>query len=178
MPISIGFFSWERINQFPIISYGKNSFGIRPVWYKSKDLERIKDVYWRTTVLPKYLPQCRFVRHKPDTTWPRIESGPRPTAWVMARPHQAIVSLHAIHYCCFLIGMGGGGIESNLVHLALQPPIGLLCQFRVIMMMEKFVEWWLARKTKYSEKTCPSAAFSTTCLPGREPGQPQWEASY
>jgi hypothetical protein len=24
-------FSWERINHFPFISYGKNSFGIRPV---------------------------------------------------------------------------------------------------------------------------------------------------
>jgi hypothetical protein len=32
------------------MSYGKNSFGIRPVWYKSKDLERIKDVYRGTTV--------------------------------------------------------------------------------------------------------------------------------
>jgi hypothetical protein len=45
------FFSFERINQFPFISYGKNSFGIRPVWYKSKDPERIKDVYRGTTVL-------------------------------------------------------------------------------------------------------------------------------
>jgi hypothetical protein len=51
MPITIGFFSWERINRFPFISYGKNSFGICPVWYKSKDLERIKDVYRGTTVL-------------------------------------------------------------------------------------------------------------------------------
>jgi hypothetical protein len=50
MPITIGFFSWERINNFRFISYGKNSFGIRPVWYKSKDLERIKDVYRGTTV--------------------------------------------------------------------------------------------------------------------------------
>jgi hypothetical protein len=50
MPITIYFFSWERINHFPFISYGKNSFSIRPVWYKSKDLERIKDVYQGTTV--------------------------------------------------------------------------------------------------------------------------------
>jgi hypothetical protein len=28
----------------------KNSFSIRPFWYKSKDLERIKDVYRGTTV--------------------------------------------------------------------------------------------------------------------------------
>jgi hypothetical protein len=45
------FFPWEWINHFPFISYGKNLFGIRPVWYKSKDLERIKDVYRGTTVL-------------------------------------------------------------------------------------------------------------------------------
>jgi hypothetical protein len=50
MPITMGFFSWERINHFPFISYGKNSFGIHPVWHKSKDLERIKDVYRGTTV--------------------------------------------------------------------------------------------------------------------------------
>jgi hypothetical protein len=42
--------SWERINHFLFISYGKNLFGIRPVWYKSKDLERTKDVYRGTTV--------------------------------------------------------------------------------------------------------------------------------
>jgi hypothetical protein len=29
---------------------GKIRFGIRPVWYKSKDMERIKDVYRGTTV--------------------------------------------------------------------------------------------------------------------------------
>jgi hypothetical protein len=51
-PITIGFiFPWERINHFPFISYEKDSFGIRPVWYKSKGLERIKDVYRGTTVL-------------------------------------------------------------------------------------------------------------------------------
>jgi hypothetical protein len=58
MPITIGFFSWERINNFPFISYGKNSFGIRPVWYKPKDLERIKDVCRGTTVLHK--PRSEF----------------------------------------------------------------------------------------------------------------------
>jgi hypothetical protein len=55
MPITVGFFSWERINHFHFISYGKNSFGIRPVWYKSKDVERIKDVYRGTTVFLCYL---------------------------------------------------------------------------------------------------------------------------
>jgi hypothetical protein len=32
-------------------------------------------------------------------------------------------------------------VESNWVHSALRPPIGLLCQLQVIMMMEKLVEW-------------------------------------
>jgi hypothetical protein len=35
-------------------------------------------------------------------------------------------------------------------------------------------------KRKYLEKTCPSAALSTThptCLPVREPGPQRWEAS-
>jgi hypothetical protein len=45
--------------------------------------------------------------------------------------------------------------------------------------------WWnedWQRKPKHSEKTCPSATLSTTkshkTWPGREPGPPQWEASY
>jgi hypothetical protein len=33
-----------------------------------------------------------------------------------------------------------GGVKSNWVHSALRPLIGLLCQPRVIMMMEKLVE--------------------------------------
>jgi hypothetical protein len=37
----------------------------------------------------------------------------------------------------FLICIVGGGIK---VHSTLRPPIGLLCQPRVIMMMEKSVE--------------------------------------
>jgi hypothetical protein len=40
----------------------------------------------------------------------------------------------------------GGG--PNWVHSALRPPIGLLCQPRVIMMMEKLAEWWLAGETE------------------------------
>jgi hypothetical protein len=40
-----------------------------------------------------------------------------------------------------------GGVESNWVHSALRPLVGLLYQPRVIMMMEKLVEW-LARETE------------------------------
>ena len=45
------FFSREWINHFPFISYGKNSFGIRLFWYKSRDLERIKVIYRGSTVV-------------------------------------------------------------------------------------------------------------------------------
>jgi hypothetical protein len=37
---------------------------VRPVWYKSKDLERIKDVYQGTTVL-----SCLLARSLNDTVW-------------------------------------------------------------------------------------------------------------
>jgi hypothetical protein len=48
----------------------------------------------------------------------------------------------------FLIGIVGGGVvESNWVHSALRPLISLLCQPRVIMLMEKLVEW-LAGETE------------------------------
>jgi hypothetical protein len=39
-------------------------------------------------------------------------------------------------------------VESNRVHSVLQPPIRLLCQPRVITMMKKYVEWWLAGETE------------------------------
>jgi hypothetical protein len=41
----------------------------------------------------------------------------------------------------FLIWIVGGGGGVNWVHSALRPLIGLLCQPRVIMMMENLVEW-------------------------------------
>jgi hypothetical protein len=69
-------------------------------------------------------------------------------------------------------------MESNWVHSTLRPLIGLLCQPRVIMMMEKLVDWILG-ETEVSEKTSPSAALSTTnpmfCLvtnSGRRGGKP------
>jgi hypothetical protein len=67
----------------------------------------------------------------------------------------------------------GGGVESNWVHSALRSLIGLLCQPRVIMMMENWWNDWQG-KPKYSEKSCPSAALSTTnptCCPDVNPGR-------
>jgi hypothetical protein len=71
-------------------------------------------------------------------------------------------------------------VESNWVHSARRPLIGLLYLPRVIMMMENLVEWRLAGETEVSEKTYPSATFSTTnptwpdsgSNPGRRVGKP------
>jgi hypothetical protein len=64
-------------------------------------------------------------------------------------------------------------VESNWVHSALEPLIGLLCY-------PQWLWWWRGwwndwqGKSKYSEKTCPSAALSTrnpTCCPNANPGR-------
>jgi hypothetical protein len=73
-----------------------------------------------------------------------------------------------------------GGVESNWVHSALRPQIGLLCQARVIMMMEKLVEWW-AGETEVLGENLPQCRFahhkSHMTRTGFEPGPPRWEAS-
>jgi hypothetical protein len=70
-------------------------------------------------------------------------------------------------------------MESNWVHSALRPLIGLLCQPRVIMMMDKSVEW-LAGETEVLGENLPQYPFvhhKPHMLPGREPGPPRWEAN-
>jgi hypothetical protein len=64
-------------------------------------------------------------------------------------------------------------MESNWVHSALRPLNGLLCQPRVIMMMEKSAEW-LAGETEVLGENLPNAALSTTnptCYPEANPGR-------
>jgi hypothetical protein len=72
-------------------------------------------------------------------------------------------------------------VESNWVHSALQPPIGLLYQPRVIiMMMEKLVEWWLAGETEVLGENLPQCRFvhhKHYMLSTREHGPPRWEAA-
>jgi hypothetical protein len=43
-------------------------------------------------------------------------------------------------------------MEPNWVHSALRPPVGLLCQTRVIMMMEKLVEWWFGKGNRSTRR--------------------------
>jgi hypothetical protein len=71
------------------------------------------------------------------------------------------------------------GVESNWVHSALRPLRGLLCQPRVIMMIEKLVEW-LAGETEVLGENLPQCRFvhhKPHMLPGHEPEPPRWEAS-
>jgi hypothetical protein len=51
------------------------------------------------------------------------------------------------------------GAESNWVHSALRPLIGLLCQPRVILMMEELVEWQLAGETKVLGENLSQCCF-------------------
>jgi hypothetical protein len=56
---------------------------------------------------------------------------------------------------------------------------GLLCQPRVIMMMEKLVEW-LAGEAELLGGNLTQCSFvhhKPHMLPGRDPGPPRWEAS-
>jgi hypothetical protein len=70
----------------------------------------------------------------------------------------------------------GGGIQGPLGTAATN---GLLCQPRVIMMMEKSVEL-LAGETEVLRENLSQCRFvhhKTHRLPGREPWPPRWEAS-
>jgi hypothetical protein len=66
------------------------------------------------------------------------------------------VSYEVIKWDIFI---GKLGVESNWIHSALRPSIGLLCQPRVIMMMEKLVEWWVERETEVLEENMPQSRF-------------------
>jgi hypothetical protein len=51
---------------------------------------------------------------------------------------QVKLKLSKHHIINIIVGIVG--VESNWVHSALRPPIGILCQPRVIIVMEKLVQ--------------------------------------
>jgi hypothetical protein len=70
--------------------------------------------------------------------------------------------VHVLDRAATVIGCivgGGGGMESNWVRSALRPSIGLLCQPRVIMMMEKLVKLGLAGETEVLGENLPECRF-------------------
>jgi hypothetical protein len=72
---------------------------------------------------------------------------------------------------------GGGGVELGSFGTAATN--GLLCQPRVIMMMEKLVER-LAGETEVLGEILSQCRFvhhRLHVLSGREPGPPRWDAS-
>jgi hypothetical protein len=81
-----------------------------------------------------------------------------------------------IYVIFFLIGIVGDGVQ--LGPLATATTNDLLCQPRLIMMMEKLVEW-LARETEVLGENPPQCRFVHNkhhMLSEREPGPPRWEA--
>jgi hypothetical protein len=66
-------------------------------------------------------------------------------------------------------------MESNCVHSAWRPLIGLLYVPRVIMRMENLVEWWLAEETEVLGENLPQCHFvhhkSHMTWPGVNPGR-------
>jgi hypothetical protein len=83
---------------------------------------------------------------------------------------------YGIRRLFFLICIAGGVIQGPLDTTAIN---GILCQPRVIMMMEKSVVW-LAGETEVLGENLPQCRFvhhKPHMLPVREPGPPRWEAS-
>jgi hypothetical protein len=77
----------------------------------------------------------------------------------------------------FFLNLHSGG--GSKVHSTLRPLNGLLCQPRVIMIMEKSVEW-LAGETEVIGENLPQCCFvhhKPYMLPVRETGPPRCEAS-
>jgi hypothetical protein len=94
---------------------------------------------------------------------------------VFLNPYAYFSSL--LIFLIFLIGIVGGGVQ--LGPLGTAATNGLLWQPRVIMMMEKLVEW-LAGETEVLGENLPQCRFvhhKPHMLPGGEPRPRRWEDS-
>jgi hypothetical protein len=99
---------------------------------------------------------------------------------VWRKQQRDIVSTEAWteHLINIVIGIVGGGVQ--LGPLGTVATTGLLCQPRVIMMMEKVVEW-LAGETEVLRTNllqCRFVHHKPHMLPGSETGPPRLEASH
>jgi hypothetical protein len=71
-----------------------------------------------------------------------------------------------------------GGVESILGPLGTAVTSGLLYLPRVIVRMEKLVEWTVLAGGNLSTRRKPAPTpLCPLARPGREPGPPRWEAS-
>jgi hypothetical protein len=74
----------------------------------------------------------------------------------------------------------GVGVESNWVHSAQRPPMGLLCQSVVIMIKEKLVELLTGETEVLGENPAPVPICppqTPSALSECEPGPPRWKLS-
>jgi hypothetical protein len=91
-------------------------------------------------------------------------------------PYQILNARTSLAVIFFLICIVGCGIK---VHSTVRPLNGILCQPRVIMIMEKSVKC-LAGDTEVLGENLPQCRFvhhKPHMLQVREPGPPRWEAS-
>jgi hypothetical protein len=135
-------------------------------------------------IIATYKWKCRRKKHK-ISLWPHSTNVNKGSL-----RHSALCIWRLIFLLCsfvhdfsphskYFFNWYSGGVESNWVHSALRPPIGVLCQPRVIMLMEKLVEW-LTGETEVLGENLPQCRFvhhKPHMLAGREPGPPPWEAS-
>jgi hypothetical protein len=100
---------------------------------------------------------------------------------VTTNNHNTIADFHNTNHSAlnFFFNWYTGGLESNWVFSVLRSLIGLLWQPRVIMMMEKLVEW-LAKEAEVFGENLPQCRFvhyKPHILSRSELGPPRLEAS-
>jgi hypothetical protein len=112
-------------------------------------------IIWTDAFVPVVVWRTEETHKKPQSWWPVSRS--RFERSICRRKSSVLHSVIRVYRSFVFWYSGGWG--PNSVHSALRPPIGLLCQPRVIMMMEKLVEWWLAGETEVLGENLPQCRF-------------------